>query len=168
MRPITFNPSRLTLPLRRAPRPPLLLLRLLHHHHPPRASIRTISPYSTQADHHHHHQELKPSKLAGQQQTEDSKKTRENIYTIPNLLTSTRIILCPLLSYTIIHDHHLLSTGLLLYCALSDWLDGKLARMYPHKMASVLGTILDPAADKILMTTLVLSLSYKTLLPLVF
>ncbi|KAA1119473.1 hypothetical protein PGT21_026878 [Puccinia graminis f. sp. tritici] len=166
MRPITFNPCRLTLPLRRAPRPPLLLLRLLHHHHPPRASIRTISPYSTQADHHHHHQELKPSKLARQQQTEDSKKTRENIYTIPNLLTSTRIILCPLLSYTIIHDHHLLSTGLLLYCALSDWLDGKLARMYPHKMASVLGTILDPAADKILMTTLVLSLSYKTLLPL--
>ncbi|PLW31380.1 hypothetical protein PCANC_17733 [Puccinia coronata f. sp. avenae] len=91
---------------------------------------------------------------------------RENIYTIPNLLTSTRIILCPLISYTIIHDHHLISGTLLFYCAISDWFDGKLARMYPERMASVLGTILDPAADKILMTTLVLSLSYKSLLPL--
>ncbi|KNZ57570.1 CDP-diacylglycerol-glycerol-3-phosphate 3-phosphatidyltransferase [Puccinia sorghi] len=98
--------------------------------------------------------------------SQPSSNRRENIYTLPNLLTSTRIILCPLLSYTIIHDHHLLSGGLLFYCAVSDWFDGKLARMYPHRMASVLGTILDPAADKILMTTLVLSLSYKHLIPL--
>ncbi|KAH9458202.1 hypothetical protein KEM48_013566 [Puccinia striiformis f. sp. tritici PST-130] len=91
---------------------------------------------------------------------------RENIYTIPNLITSSRIILCPVLSYTIIHDQHLISAGVLLYCAVSDWVDGKLARMYPDQMASVLGTILDPAADKILMTTLVISLSYKSLLPL--
>ncbi|POV99785.1 hypothetical protein PSTT_13586, partial [Puccinia striiformis] len=83
---------------------------------------------------------------------------RENIYTIPNLITSSRIILCPVLSYTIIHDQHLISAGVLLYCAVSDWVDGKLARMYPDQMASVLGTILDPAADKILMTTLYLLL----------
>ncbi|POW18996.1 hypothetical protein PSHT_05178 [Puccinia striiformis] len=83
---------------------------------------------------------------------------RENIYTIPNLITSSRIILCPVLSYTIIHNQHLISAGVLLYCAVSDWVDGKLARMYPDQMASVLGTILDPAADKILMTTLYLLL----------
>lgn len=91
---------------------------------------------------------------------------KENIYTLPNLLTLTRIILCPALSWTIVHDDHLTSTILLSYCALSDWVDGKLARSYPDRMASILGTILDPAADKILMTTLVLSLSYKSLVPL--
>jgi cardiolipin synthase len=32
-------------------------------------------------------------------------------------------------------------------------------------MRSVLGTILDPAADKTLMTTLVVALAYKDLLP---
>lgn len=91
---------------------------------------------------------------------------RENIYTFPNLITCTRIFLCPLLAYSIIHDHHLLSSVTLLYCAVSDWLDGRLARKYPKQMASVLGTILDPAADKILMTTLVFSLAWKQSLPL--
>ncbi|EGG07002.1 uncharacterized protein MELLADRAFT_71819 [Melampsora larici-populina 98AG31] len=91
---------------------------------------------------------------------------RENIYTFPNLITCTRIFLCPLLAYSIIHDYHLLSSITLLYCGVSDWLDGLLARKYPKQMASVLGTILDPAADKILMTTLVFSLAWKQSLPL--
>ncbi|KAG0144796.1 hypothetical protein CROQUDRAFT_659471 [Cronartium quercuum f. sp. fusiforme G11] len=91
---------------------------------------------------------------------------RENIYTFPNLLTSTRILLCPLLAYTIINEHHFISSVTLFYCGLSDWLDGRLARKYPKQMSSVLGTILDPAADKILMTTLVISLGWKELLPL--
>lgn len=41
--------------------------------------------------------------------------------------------------------------------------DGYLARRY--KMQSVLGTILDPAADKALMTTLTVSLAMRDLLP---
>lgn len=41
--------------------------------------------------------------------------------------------------------------------------DGYLARRY--KMSSVLGTVLDPAADKILMTTLVVSLTHQDLIP---
>lgn len=98
---------------------------------------------------------------------EDRKNNlRENIYTIPNVITLSRILICPILSYTISNDLHLLSNFLLFYCGVSDWLDGKLARMFPDKMGSVLGSILDPAADKILMTTLVLSLSFKNLLPL--
>ncbi len=46
---------------------------------------------------------------------------------------------------------------------LFEQLDGYLARRY--KMQSVFGTILDPAADKALMTTLVISLSWGGLLP---
>jgi len=41
--------------------------------------------------------------------------------------------------------------------------DGFLARRY--NMRSVLGTILDPAADKALMSTLVITLGVKGLLP---
>ena len=44
--------------------------------------------------------------------------------------------------------------------------DGWLARKY--NMQTVLGTILDPAADKTLMTTLTVSLAYKCMLPGVF
>ena len=42
-------------------------------------------------------------------------------------------------------------------------MDGFLARKY--QMNSVLGTILDPAADKILMTTLTVTLAMKSMLP---
>ena len=41
--------------------------------------------------------------------------------------------------------------------------DGYLARRY--KMQSVVGTILDPAADKLLMTTLTVTLAMKDLIP---
>ena len=41
--------------------------------------------------------------------------------------------------------------------------DGYLARNF--KMGSVLGTILDPAADKTLMTTLTVTLGMKGLIP---
>ncbi|KAI9464720.1 CDP-alcohol phosphatidyltransferase-domain-containing protein [Boletus coccyginus] len=89
---------------------------------------------------------------------------RENIYTIPNLLTASRILACPVLGWSIFHDDFYLATGLLVYAGLSDLLDGFLARRF--NMHSVLGSILDPAADKALMTTLTVTLALKSMLPL--
>ncbi|KAG0709449.1 CDP-alcohol phosphatidyltransferase-domain-containing protein [Suillus ampliporus] len=88
---------------------------------------------------------------------------RENIYTIPNLLTVSRILSCPVLGWSILNDDFFLATGLLVYAGLSDLADGYLARRF--SMQSVLGTILDPAADKTLMTTLTVTLAMKGLLP---
>lgn len=89
---------------------------------------------------------------------------RENIYTIPNVLTVSRIVACPVLGWAILDSNYELATGLLLYAGLSDLVDGYLARRY--NMGSVLGTILDPAADKILMTTLVVTLTMQSMIPL--
>jgi len=89
---------------------------------------------------------------------------RENIYTIPNILTASRILACPALGWSILYDDFYLATGLLVYAGFSDLLDGFLARRF--KMHSVLGTILDPAADKALMTTLTITLAVKGMLPL--
>ncbi|KAI0794277.1 CDP-alcohol phosphatidyltransferase-domain-containing protein [Fomes fomentarius] len=88
--------------------------------------------------------------------------TRENIYTIPNLLTVSRIIACPVLGLAIVNDNFYFATGLLVYAGLTDLIDGFLARRF--KMQSVMGTILDPAADKILMTTLTVTLAMKDLI----
>ncbi|KAH9479345.1 Cardiolipin synthase (CMP-forming) [Psilocybe cubensis] len=88
---------------------------------------------------------------------------RENIYTLPNLLTLSRICSCPILAWSIVDGNYYLATGLLAYAGLTDAVDGYLARRY--NMSSVLGTVLDPAADKILMTTLVLSLTHQDLIP---
>ncbi|KAF9240598.1 CDP-alcohol phosphatidyltransferase-domain-containing protein, partial [Melanogaster broomeanus] len=88
---------------------------------------------------------------------------RENIYTIPNLLTVSRILACPILGWSILEGDFYLATGLLVYAGLSDSVDGFLARRFG--MSSVLGTILDPAADKALMTTLTVTLAIKGMLP---
>ncbi|KAM5531458.1 hypothetical protein V8D89_014848 [Ganoderma adspersum] len=95
---------------------------------------------------------------------EKSPVPRENIYTIPNLLTVSRMIACPVLGMAIVNENFYLATGLLVYAGLTDLVDGYLARKY--NMQSVVGTILDPAADKLLMTTLTVTLAMKALIPI--
>ena len=45
---------------------------------------------------------------------------RENIYTIPNLLTTSRILACPVLGWSILDGNYYLATGLLVYAGLTD------------------------------------------------
>ncbi|WWC58823.1 uncharacterized protein I303_101367 [Kwoniella dejecticola CBS 10117] len=94
----------------------------------------------------------------------DEVELHESPYTIPNALTLARILACPFLGYTIVDGDFAWATGILFASGLSDWLDGWLARRYNSR--SVLGSILDPAADKALMTTLVGTLAWSGLLPL--
>ncbi|KAF4569595.1 hypothetical protein EYR40_008573 [Pleurotus pulmonarius] len=101
-----------------------------------------------------------------QENREDEEKRptiRENIYTWPNLLTVSRILACPVLGWSILEGNFQLATTLLVYAGASDLADGYLARRF--NMQSVLGTILDPAADKTLMTTLTITLAMKDMLP---
>ena len=44
----------------------------------------------------------------------------EKIWTIPNLLTTSRILSCPALGYAILYDNFHVATGLLLYAGLTD------------------------------------------------
>ncbi|KAJ3735048.1 CDP-alcohol phosphatidyltransferase-domain-containing protein [Lentinula guzmanii] len=89
---------------------------------------------------------------------------RENIYTLPNLLTASRIVACPAIGWSVLQGQFDLATSLLVYAGLTDLADGWIARRF--KMNSVLGTILDPAADKALMTTLTVTLTMKGMLPI--
>ncbi|KIK56357.1 hypothetical protein GYMLUDRAFT_247876 [Collybiopsis luxurians FD-317 M1] len=98
--------------------------------------------------------------------TEEPKRKlalRENIYTLPNLLTTSRILACPAIGWSILEGQFELATSLLVYAGLTDLADGWIARRF--NMGSVLGTILDPAADKALMTTLTVTLCMKGMLP---
>ena len=52
----------------------------------------------------------------------DSKiELHENIYTIPNALTVSRIIACPFLGYFIVKGDFVNATWLLAYAGISDW-----------------------------------------------
>ncbi|KAJ2077181.1 hypothetical protein H4R24_005282 [Coemansia sp. RSA 988] len=76
-----------------------------------------------------------------------------------------RIVLSPYIGYLIVQgDCGLALAGCVVF-GLSDALDGYIARKY--NMSSFVGSIIDPAADKMLMTVLTLSLAYTGLLPTV-
>ena len=52
--------------------------------------------------------------------TRTLKESRENIYTLPNLLTLSRILACPLLGWSILQSDFHLATTLLVYAGLTD------------------------------------------------
>lgn len=88
---------------------------------------------------------------------------RENIYTVPNLLTASRLIAAPFIGYCILHDHHAWALGLFAYAGITDLLDGWIARKW--NLGTVVGTVIDPMADKTLMTVLTVALAMKGGLP---
>jgi cardiolipin synthase len=83
--------------------------------------------------------------------------------TAPNLLTLLRICLVPLLVAAVADNHYALGFGLFVVAGLTDALDGLLARLL--KQFTMLGQYLDPVADKLLLSTLFLVLTYKELIP---
>ena len=85
---------------------------------------------------------------------------------IPNSLTVFRIVLIPVLVvlyYWGMPNRELLVTGVFVVAAITDWLDGFLARSMGT--TSKLGAFLDPVADKLIVSTaLVLLVSDLTVL----
>jgi len=70
---------------------------------------------------------------------------------LPNILTITRILLLPFFAATLIYGYYEYSLILFLSAGITDILDGLLART--KKQITALGSILDPVADKFLLTT---------------
>lgn len=78
---------------------------------------------------------------------------------IPNILTIVRILLVPILVVVLLtkfEGKELVGLALFLFAALTDFLDGFLARRL--NLVSRLGQLLDPAADKILVAAAFISL----------
>lgn len=93
-----------------------------------------------------------------------ARKIRKNeIFTIPNLLSFFRLIMIPI--YMVIYLNagkardYLLAGAILALSCLTDMIDGKIARKF--NMVSTLGKILDPLADKLTQFSLFLSLAIR-------
>ena len=78
---------------------------------------------------------------------------------IPNLLTLIRICLVPILIILFLFKLYIPATILAIIGAITDRLDGKLARMW--KVTSLKGAKLDDVADKVFSIGLLLCLSFK-------
>ncbi len=78
---------------------------------------------------------------------------------LPNILTSARILLVPILVVVLLtkfDGKEFVGLGLFLLAALTDFLDGYFARRF--NLVSRFGQLLDPAADKILIAAAFVSL----------
>ncbi|KAJ5660831.1 cardiolipin synthase (CMP-forming) [Penicillium longicatenatum] len=91
-------------------------------------------------------------------------KSHENIYTVPNILTFTRLVAAPVVGYLLVHDYHAAALSLFAYAGITDLVDGWIARKY--HLQTVVGTIIDPMADKLLMTIGVACLAVNGSLPI--
>lgn len=82
------------------------------------------------------------------------------LHKLPNLLTLSRVALLPvLIGLFFIEGAVAAWTALAIYifCALTDFFDGYLARRYGH--TSRFGAFLDPISDKIMVSSLMLTLA---------
>lgn len=89
---------------------------------------------------------------------------KNQLWTIPNILTYTRIITTPFIGYFITTGESKAALLLFTYSCVTDFIDGYIARKF--NMKSVVGSIIDPLADKFLMTVCTLSLAYANSIPL--
>lgn len=86
-----------------------------------------------------------------------SPEVSTKILTIPNLLTFLRIALIPVFAMLMIYGHEGWALVAFTVAGVSDGIDGFVARRLDQE--SELGTIIDPIADKLLMTTAFIILS---------
>src|SRR6187455_727266 len=92
---------------------------------------------------------------------------------LPNALTATRIFLVPLLVVVLLTNFEgrlvfgvrkeLIGAAIFGLASLTDWLDGYLARR--RKQVTALGQLMDPLADKLLITAALVSLVQMDLVP---
>ena len=74
---------------------------------------------------------------------------------IPNILTISRLLCCPVWLTFFYYDYYISCLILIFYSGISDYLDGFIARKY--EVTSIIGKTLDPIADKIFTSTVLIT-----------
>lgn len=82
---------------------------------------------------------------------------------IPNALTVFRILLTPIFLGIVLYEHYRLAFWTFVLGGVSDALDGAIARLLNQRTS--LGTILDPIADKIFLSSAVTVIAVMGMVP---
>lgn len=83
---------------------------------------------------------------------------------LPNLLCVMRMLLVVPIVWALVNGHYGWTLGLFVIAAVSDGLDGFLAKHYGW--TSELGKVLDPVADKLLLVSVIITLTLVGMVPL--
>jgi cardiolipin synthase len=81
----------------------------------------------------------------------------------PNLLTLLRLIFVPFSVIAVLGNHYAWALSIFIIAGITDGLDGLLARLLNQK--TLLGQYLDPVADKLLLSTMFLTLYFVHRIP---
>jgi len=114
-------------PARVSPRPSCALFRRTF-----ASSSRSLQQPTPRTDHDRKPEEEAGPSVGGKLQTARAEK----IWTIPNALTVSRILSCPVLGYAILHDNFYVATGLLVYAGLTDVVRACFSRFTPRCRSS--------------------------------
>jgi cardiolipin synthase len=91
----------------------------------------------------------------------------DRIVTWPNALSAARLAGVPVFLWLVIGPRtataDVIAAALLGFAGISDWLDGKLARML--NQTSRLGQLLDPAADRLYIAVTIIALAVRGIIP---
>ena len=83
----------------------------------------------------------------------------DRILSLPNVVTTARLVLVPVFVWLLVQPHHRDWYGAAILLAVlgsTDWVDGQLARRLDQ--VTTLGKILDPTADRVLLVTAVIGI----------
>jgi cardiolipin synthase len=94
----------------------------------------------------------------------DQRRIWDDALNIPNALTLTRIAATPGICYLIAVEQYNGAIAAFWLAGFLDWLDGYLARRW--NQMSILGSFLDPLADKVFVAGTMLTLMAKGMVPL--
>lgn len=84
--------------------------------------------------------------------------------TLPNIITLVRLLLVPTIVWAIVEGYFGAAFIIFVVAGISDGVDGFIARRY--NLRSRLGAYLDPLADKALLVSIFLSLTFLAEIPL--
>ena len=94
-----------------------------------------------------------------------TKRPDDRVLTLPNALTLLRILAIPVVLFLLLEREDVAAATVFVLAAATDFLDGKLARRRGGAGASYLGAILDPVADKLMLSSVAVVLAVRGLLP---
>lgn len=94
--------------------------------------------------------------------TENVKKLGEQIFTVPNALTLLRLLIIPVVIVLLLVQADGPAVALFIIAALTDFLDGKIAR---RTRPTQFGAIIDPIADRLMLSSTAIVLAYRGVLP---
>ncbi len=92
-------------------------------------------------------------------------RASDRILTVPNALTLLRLIAIPVVLLLLLAKKDASAATVFVLAAVTDYLDGRIARRQGGDGPSYIGTVLDPVADRLMLSSVVVVLAFRGLLP---